>query len=170
MPRIGQGRDGRVDARCGKAGISLRFIPAYGPECQWMLVSARRERPQSAIGRLKSDRGSECHSFPLRRDPASVARVSEAHPGAAVGLTRATCRICSKCGGQANHSQPTPSLSRSRCGLYPGSPRRTDAAPAARASAQFRNARPFGGADRSRFRRKSSVPDFFFEPGPRWQW
>lgn len=39
-------------------------------------------------------------------------------------------------------SHPIPSLSRSRCGPYPGSPRLTGAAPAARASEQLAKARP----------------------------
>lgn len=62
-----------------------------------------------------------------------------------------------------------PSLSRSRCGAYPGSPRRTGAAPAARASSQFLNAPDFregvagesvdGTADRA------GLAD-----EPRWQW
>jgi hypothetical protein len=42
----------------------------------------------------------------------------------------------------SRHSQPTPSPSRSRCRPYPGSPRRTGAAPAALAAAQFANAPP----------------------------
>jgi len=40
------------------------------------------------------------------------------------------------------YSHPTPSPSRSRCRPYPGSPRRTGAAPAARAAEQFAKEAP----------------------------
>ena len=42
----------------------------------------------------------------------------------------------------SDHSHPTPSPSRSRCRPYPGSPRRTGAAPAARAAEQFAKEAP----------------------------
>ena len=68
----------------------------------------------------------------------------------------------------SGYSHPTPSPSRSRWAPYPGCPLRTGAAPAARASAQLRKARPPVRTAPRKFRVSDDRADEL--PPPRWQW
>lgn len=72
---------------------------------------------------------------------------------------------CPECRMQQCHSQPIPSSSRSRWDPYPGSPRRTGAAPAARAAVQLANAPPPDAVESAPYR----LPRGAGDGPPRWQ-
>lgn len=83
--------------------------------------------------------------------------------------TSAWTGCCAQASGY--HSHPMPSLSRSNLGAYPGSPRRTGAAPAARASVQLANGRVLALARAGAEKLCRGTAELWEpEAPPRWQW
>lgn len=107
---------------------SIPFVSGQGCPSRQVSSISRVAIPASRI------RGPSAHQIGPSPSQTRVGVHSNTSPSGMTVAAAKSSSIVNSC-----YSQPMPSRSRSRCTPYPGSPLSTGAAPAARASAQFRN-------------------------------